>query len=1033
MIRVFIDRPILASVLALMLVIFGAVALLVLPVSRYPNVVPPQVRTSATFTGSDAATVAQTVATPLEQAINGVDGLIYIQSSSSNDGSAVVTATFSVGTEGDQAATDVLNEVNQARPQLPQDVIDRGITIETASPQLTAVISLFSETGTFDELFVSNYADINIVDRIRRLPGVGRVVNFTQRNYAMRVWLDPAKLESFGLDAVDVIASVREENAAVSGGTLGGSPAPEDQVFSYVATAEGRLMLAQEFRDIVLRAEPGGATVTLGDVARVELGAQTYGSAARYSGKVAAQIGIFQSPDANALALLDAIKAEMAVVEERLPPGLGYEIGFDTSRFVSAAVIEVVKTLGLAILLVVLVVYLFLQRGVATLIPSIVIPVALTGSFAVMFPLGFSVNQLTLLGLILAVGLVVDDAIVVVENVQRHLDDGEPPETATGSAVSEVLGPIIATTAVLFALFVPVAFIPGISGLLYNQFSLTVAIAVGLSTLMSLTLTPALSRRLLRRVERAPAAPFRAFNAGLDRLGRGYCAVLDRLSGHKAVAVIALVVVATITAGLFSQRPTGFVPSEDQGYFVINVQLPEAAAFQRTREVVFEIEERVREIPGVRDVVAVAGRSFVGNVNAPYFGFLIPILEPWAERGPDTSATALIERLRGEFVGYQKARVQIFNAPPIPGVGSTGGVRLQMQGLDFQETDALAAQAEEFIGALNQRPEIGSAFTTFTASVPQYEFDIARDKAEQAGVPVRRLFDVTQANLGSAFVNEFTRFGQTYNVFVQAEPAARDSVADLADLSVRNRDGAPVPLDTLLDARVATGPQAISRYNLFPAVEIQAQTAPGASSGEVVAAVEETADEVLGPGFGFEWTGATFQQKQSAGWTPLIFTLAIGFVFLVLAAQLESLSMPLVIMLSVPFAALGGIGALTVAGLDLDIFGQIGLLMLVGLSAKNAILIVEFARSQRMDGLGPVEAALSAARLRLRPILMTAVSFILGALPLILSTGAGANARISLGTTVIGGMLATTVLSLLLVPVLYVIVEDLRARRLGKG
>jgi len=1022
----FISRPVFASVIALILVIFGGVALLVLPVSRYPNVIPPQVRTSATFTGGDATTVADTVATPLEQAINGVDNLIYIQSTSSNDGVATVSATFAVGTDPDISAVDVLTEVNEARPQLPSAARDRGITIETASPQITAVISLVAESDRYDELFLSNYATINIVDRIRRVEGVGRVVNFTRRDYAMRIWLDPAKLDYFRLDPVDVINAIRAQNAPFAGGAIGAEPAPEGQDFSYTISTKGRLETAQQFKDIVLRARPDGTVVTIDDIARVELGAQSYGSAAHFSGDTAAQIGIFQAPDANALELLTAINTEMEEISQRFPPGIRYEIGFDTSRFVEAAVQEVVKTLGFAILLVVLVVFVFLQKWRATLIPSLVIPIALMGSFGLMFLLGFSVNQLTLLGLILAVGLVVDDAIVVVENVNRHLSEGEARETATRTAMSEVLGPIIATTAVLFALFVPVAFIPGISGLLYNQFSLTVAIAVGLSTLMSLTLTPALSRIILKPASGAPALPFRWFNSGFEALQAGYVWLLRRLLRLSWLVVAAFVAVVAVTVLLFVNRPTGFVPSEDQGYFIVNVQLPEAASFQRTRNVVFDIEEKIQGVAGVRDVVAIAGRSFVGNVNAPNFGFLIPILENWAERPPAQNVNAIIADLRRAFAGYQEAQVQIFNAPPIPGVGSTGGVRLQLQGLNYQGPKLMAAQAQAFIDALNQRPEVGRAFTTFSAGVPQIDFTVNRERAEQAGVPIGRLFNSTQSFLGSTFVNEFNKFGQTYRVFVQADTQARDALADIAMLKVKNTSNAMVPLETLIDAEYTTGPQAVSRYNLFPAVEIQAQPAPGISSGELVAAMEQTAAEALPGTFGYEWTGAVFQQKQAAGWSPIIFTLAVLLVFLVLAAQFESLSLPFVVVLAVPFAVFGAISGLAIAGLDLDIFGQIGLLMLVGLSAKNAILIVQFARSKKSEGVGYVDAVIEAARLRLRPILMTALSFILGVMPLIISTGAGANARISLGVTVVGGMLAATILSLLMVPVIYVLIERIR-------
>ncbi|NBB69073.1 MAG: efflux RND transporter permease subunit [Alphaproteobacteria bacterium] len=1028
MIAFFTARPVFAAVLALVVVLFGLVALLVLPVARYPDITPPQVRTSAVFTGGDANTVAESVAIPLEQAINGVDDLIYVESTSGNDGRAVVAATFAVGTDPDLAAVDVLNAVNEARPQLPATVQDRGVTIDTASPQLTAVISLTADAARFDELFVSNYASINIVDRIRRLPGVGRVVNFTRRDYAMRLWLDPQKLDYFALDPVDVIAAVRRQNAAFAGGAVGAAPAPEGQDFALTTRAEGRLATVEEFEDIVLLAEPDGTVVTVGDVARVELGAQTYGSAARFSGEQAAQIGIFQSPDANALDLLGAIDTEMAAIAQRFPAGVDYEIGFDTSKFVEAAVREVVVTLGQAILLVVLVVYVFLQKWRTTVIPSLAIPIALVGAFGFMFVFGFSVNQLTLLGLILAVGLVVDDAIVVVENVERHLADGEDRATATLSAMREVLGPILATTAVLFALFVPVAFIPGISGRLYNQFSLTVAIAVGLSTLMSLTLTPALARVVLKPPAGEPALPFRWFNRGFDAFGRLYTRLVTRLVGLRGVVAVVMLVVVGVTAVLFVQRPTGFVPSEDQGYFIVNVQLPEAASFQRTRDVVFALEDRLLRAPGVADVVAVAGRSFIGNVDAPYFGFLIPIMADWSVRGPEQSVEAVIAGLRPELAARQDASIQVFNAPPIPGVGSTGAVRLQFQGLDFQEPAVMAREAGAFIAALNERAEVGRAFTTFTAGVPRLDFELKRERAERAGVEIGRLFDTTQAFLGAAFVNEFTRFGQTYRVFSQAEAEARDEPRDLADLAVRNEAGEMVPLDVLIDAEMATGPQAISRYNLFPAVEIQAQPAPGVSSGELVAAVEATAAERLGGDFGFEWTGSVFQQKQAGGWAPIVFALAVVFVVLVLAAQFESLAMPVVVALAVPFAVLGAMVGLAVAGLDFDVFGQIGVLMLVGLSAKNAILIVQFARYLQDGGREPVAAAVEAARLRLRPILMTALSFVLGVLPLALSTGAGANARISLGVTVVGGMTAATVLSLLLVPSLYVVVERTRRR-----
>ncbi len=1024
----FIDRPIFSGVIAIVILLVGGVAAFLLPIARFPDIAPPTIRVSATFTGGSAQDVADAVTTPLEEAINGVDGLIYLSSTSGNDGTSTIQATFEVGYDVDIAAVDVLTRVNQARSRLPAEVQALGVTVEKSSPQITGVVSLYSPDGTYDGLFLSNYAQINVIAPLNRVPGVGRVQNFSELTYAIRVWLDPERMEYLRVSPQEVRAAIEAQNTALAAGTIGQPPVPDGAAFQLQVTTTGRLATEEEFADIIVRARPDGSVVRVRDIGRVELGAENYGSWGQFSGKTSAQIGIFQSPEANALEVVGSVRAELERLSQRFPEGLEYSFAFDTTRFVQTSIREVVITLGIAIALVVATVFLFLQDWRATLIPCLAIPVSLVGSLAVFLALGFSINTLSLLGLVLAVGVVVDDAIVVVENIERNIQEGRAPRDAAKQAMAEVVGPVIATTLVLLALFVPVAFIPGITGQLYNQFALTVAIAVGLSTLVSLTLTPALSAVLLKpgRKERKGRF-FTAFNRGFDKASTRYRSGVARALRAWPLVLGGFLAMGVATAWLFVQRPTDFVPDEDQGYFIVDVQLPEGAALERTQAVVAGLERKLLDRPEVAETVAVAGSSLIGDGNASYFGFLIAVLKDWGDR--ETGADALIQQLQAELGASPDARVRVINPPSLPGIGSGGGLQLELQDYRGEGVRGLAGISERFLGEANGLPEIARAFTAFSADVPQLRLDIDRAKVEQLGVGMDALNQTVSAYLGSVFVNDFNRFGQPYRVYIQAEGKARAAPEDIGRLAVLNSQGQPVPLSTLATVSTVTGPATVRHYNLYPAVSINAQPAPGASSGEAIAALEGLAARALPGDFGYEWTGAVYQQVESGNYAPVVFALAVLFVFLVLAAQYESWVLPAVIVLAVPLAIFGAMVALLVTNTDLNVFVQIGLLLLVGLAAKNSILLVSFAADQRAEGKDMAEAALEAARLRLRPILMTAVSFILGCVPLVVASGAGANARQALGTTVIGGMLVATILTLFVTPVFYVLAERLRGRR----
>lgn len=1029
----FIRRPIFASVISILIALVGGIYAFTLPTDRFPELAPPVIQISASYPGASAQEVADAVATPLEQEINGAEGLIYISSNSTNDGRISLSATFRVGFDVNAAVADVLTRVNRANSQLPQAVRDQGVQVRKASPQLLGVAVLRAEEGSsFDELFLDNYAETQVIQQLLRVPGIGDVRSFSNARFALRIWLDPVRMEALNIGPSTVVAAVREQNVQITAGSVGGPPQPSGTAFELQLITQGRLRSQEEFANIILRADPDGTVVRVCDVGRVELGAEAYGITSRFSGQPSTTIGLFQAPGANAVQVMNGIKAVMEDLARRFPAGIRYDIASDRTTFVTVALEEVVKTLFEAILLVVIVTYLFLQNWRATLIPVLAIPVSLLGTFFPMGMLGFSLNTLSLLGLVLAVGLVVDDAIVVIENTERNIEEGQPPAEAAHNSLAEVAGPVIATTLVLLAIFVPVAFIPGITGRLYNQFALTIAISVFFSGVVSLTLTPALCALLLRprtKEEREKQqggwlrAPLRWFNRVMNGTGRRLEASVGVLSARSLLVGAAFAGLVALTVFLFLDRPTAFVPDEDQGYFFISVELPEGASLERTQAVMARVSERVRAEGSVANTVEISGNNNVANISASYAGFIIPTLKPWDDR--EESAAEVQTRLRAEFDRDADARIRIINAPSLPGIGARGGLTLRLEDRSGG-TGNLRAVTDEFVEKLARLPDVGQVFSVARSGVPQVRLEIDRPKAEQLGVPLETLFDGLRTYVGSAFVNQLNLFNRVYQVYVQGDSDARRRLEDVMRLTVPNAQGEPVQIGTLVRPRFITGDTAVGHYNTYPAAEISITAAAGSSTGAVIRLVEEQAGRELPREYAVEWTDVAYQEREAGGYAPIIFALGILLVFLVLAAQYESWTLPLVVILAVPLAVFGAVGSLTLRSLPLDIFAQIGLLMLVGLAAKNAILIVAFARDERQKGREIVKSAQDAARLRLRPILMTSLAFILGALPLAIASGAGANARISIGTTVVGGLLVATVLTLFVTPVLFTLAERFR-------
>ncbi len=1035
MVGYFIRRPVFATAIAIIMVLAGAVSYFTLPVAQFPNITPPQVVVSAKYPGASAQVVADTVTTPLEQQINGVEGMTYMSSSSSNDGSATITITFDVGYSLNTAAVDVQNRVSQAASALPAIVNQGGVTIRKQNPNFVLIVNLTSPDRSVDPVTLSNYAYLQIVDPLKRLPGVGDVQIFGERRYSMRVWLDPDKLANLGITAVDVQNAIAEQNVQVAAGKIGQSPAPPNTPFEMQVNATGRLSTPEEFGDIVVRADAGsGAVVRLQDVARIELGALQYSTSAYFADDPTVVLAIYQMPGSNALALQQSVKDTMERLSARFPQGVAYGMHYDTTRFVSASMHDVLVTLAEGLLLVVAVVYIFLQSWRTTIIPTIAIPVSLIATLAIMKAFGFSLNMLSLLGMVLAIGLVVDDAIVVVENVERQLENGKKPLDATIAAMKEVTGPIIATTAVLMAVFIPVAFIPGVAGRLYNQFALTVAISVAISAFNSLTLSPALSAVFLSHRGAPSFAPFRWFNRGFDWMSHAYARLVRGLIRFRWAMLVLFVAGIAGTFIVGKRIPSTFLPVEDQGYFFVVIQLPDGSSLQRTDEVAKTVRAVLQKEAGVDIVGSISGLNFLTGAAQSNSAVEFAILKPWDERGQLT-ASKIVASVRPKLLQIPEAVALSFDPPTIPGLGATGGFEFQIEDLTGRGSIALNEVVQGLIAEARKQPELNAQqmFSTFSTSTPQFSYDLDRNKAKMLGLNLPEIFNTLQIYLGSLYVNDFNLFGRTFRVTLQADGESRAGAGDLSKLYVRNSTGAMVPLDGLGTLRPIVGPETVPHYNNYASALINGGPAPGFSSGQAVAAMERVAQQSLPKDFSFEWTGITFQELKAGSIANIVFGLAIVFVFLILAAQYESWAMPFMVLLSVPLALFGALAALSVRNMQIDVYSQIGFVMLIGLAAKNAILIVEFARRLREEGASIVDAAMEAGRLRLRPILMTAFAFILGVLPLTFAEGAGAASRRSIGTTVFGGMLAATVLALLFVPVFYALIESARERFGARG
>ena len=1032
--RFFIDRPIFASVLSLLILLLGGLAIVALPIAQYPEITPPTIRIKATYPGASAETVAQSLAAPIEQQLSGAKDLIYFSSQCTNDGQLTTTATFAIGTDQDLANVDVQNRVKLAEPKLPQEALRQGVVVQKTSTNMLVVLSLQSSDPRFDELYLSNYATANVVDTLKRVPGAGDVVCYGAKDYAMRVWLDPDRLSQLGLTPMDVYAAIKDQNDQSSLGSLGLEPSIGKPSMTLSIQAKGRLVDPQEFGDIVVRAERDGGLVRVRDVAELDLGSYQYTSTSALNGGPTATIGLYQLPTANAFDVIESVRRELDRLSEQFPPGLRYRVTYDTTLFVEASLDDLVKTLIEAGVLVLVTIFIFLQSFRATLIPMIAIPVSIIGTFAMMAIFGFSINTLTLLGLVLAIGLVVDDSIIVVENVYRQLESGvKDPREAAVRAMQEVGGPIVATSSVLLAVFIPAALMPGITGQLYNQFALTIAFSIAFSAINSLTLSPALCAVFLRHGEPSTFRPFVLFNRGFDWLSDRYARLVQWLCRHWYAVVACFLVGCLGVWHYFRVVPTDFVPNEDQGAYFVLYQLPPGSSLLRTQEVSNRIQEIVRRDEAVADAIQINGLNFLTGSLSTNAGVVIVTLKPWDERDPATeNVRSIIMRAAPDLRSMPEAIVQPAPPPPIPGLGAVGGWQLQLEALAGQDFDALAEVADAFLAEAATRPELSGLNTPFTNRVPMITLEIDRTRVYALGLDMGTVFDTLGTTMGQAFVNNYNQFGQVYNVMVQGEAGSRMTTMDVMQLRVKNRTGELVPFASFATASIATGTDNATHYNLYNTIQVNGATTAGYGSGDSIKAIDEVAAATLPEGFSYEWTGTTFQEIESAGLAPYVFGLAIVAIFLLLAALYESWLLPFNVLLAVSFAVLFALIALHIAGRSLDVYAQIGLVMLVGLAAKNAILIVEFAKVRADTGEAVIDAASEASRLRLRPIMMTSFAFILGILPLVVATGAGAQARQSIGITVLGGMLGSTIMDQLVVPTFFYMFYSLR-RKSGFG
>ncbi|WP_346839352.1 multidrug efflux RND transporter permease subunit [Microbulbifer sp. SAOS-129_SWC] len=1037
-----IRRPRFAFVISIVITLAGVLSLPLLPVSQFPDITPATINVKASYAGASAAVVRDSVAVPIESQVNGVEGMAYMSSTSGNDGSYSLTVTFDSGIDGDIAQVNVQNRVQQAMSSLPEDVKRSGVNVTKQTSTLLLVVNLFGDDKKFDDLFLANYAEIYLKDELARVPGVSNVTIFGARNYSMRIWLNPDRMAALDVTAQDVVAAVQAQNLQVAAGQLGAPPISKQQQFQYNIIAQGRLVTPEQFGEINLRARPDGGMVKIKDVARVELGGQSYASYGLLDNKPSAVIGIYQLPDANAIDVAAGIKAKLAQLSQRFPEGLQAEALYDTTLFVEASVQEVVVTLLIALVLVIIVVYVFLQDWRSTLIPAIAIPVSLIGTFALMLALGMTINTITLFALILAIGIVVDDGIIVVENTQRLIGEGLAPKAAALESMREVTGPVIVTTLVLMAVFVPVMLMPGLTGKMYQQFAITISVAVLISSINALTLSPALCATMLKaepgeKTKNADTASsgrgglFGLFNRALHGATGFYMHLVGFCVRRPLIGIASIFGLFALCYWLFTSTPTGFIPDEDQGTFMLHVQLPDGASLERTGPVVNKVTDILLQEKGVAHVVGVPGYNMLASSAASNAAMMFAVLKPWDER-PDRadSQFAIMRRVQQKVAAIPGAQVMAFAMPPLPGIGSVGGFEFILEDLQGRSTTELAQVMYDLLGAANQSPEIARAFTSYQATTPQLELTVDKDKAHNLGVPLVDVYSTLQTLLGGYYVNDFNLYGKVFRVMVQADARFRDKEEDLAGFYVRAKSGGLVPITSVAEITPIVAPQTIERYNLYNSVTINGAAAPGYSSGQAMNTMQRLAAQ-LPDGYGYEWTGTSLQEISSGNMAPILFSLAVVFVYLFLVAQYESWSIPLAVILCVPIALAGGLLAVKVAGSDNNLYTQIGLVLLIGMAAKSAILITEFASVERDSGKSIAEAAVNATRLRFRAVVMTALSFVLGVIPLLVATGAGAVSRISLGLAVFGGMLAACLFATLLVPVYYGLMQGMREKIKG--
>ncbi len=1040
--KFFIERPIFATVISLIIVLAGLVAMKVLPVEQYPNIVPTEIQISAVYPGATAEVLADTVAAPLEQEINGVKNMIYMYSNATSSGYLTIGVVFDIGTDPDQATIDVNNKVQAASSKLPPEVTKQGVTVEQKSNSILQVITMRSTSKQYDTVYVSNYALLNVLDEIKRIKGVGSASLFASQDYSMRIWLSPDKLADYDLTPQDVISAIQEQNSQFAAGQFGQEPMDVYQPYTYSVNTKGRLVDEKEFGEIILKADADGSMLRLKDVARIELGAQDYSVNSTFNGEESVAFAVYLQPGANALETAGLVEAKMEELSKSFPEGIVYDIPYDVTMFVNVSINEVVHTFFEAVLLVILVVYLFLQNFRATLIPILAVPVSIVGAFAGMYVLGFSINLLTLFGLILAIGIVVDDAIIVLENVERLMREEKlSPKEAAIKAMQEVSGPVVAVALVLSSVFLPIAFLGGMTGVMYKQFSVTIAVSVLISALVALTLTPALCALIIKpeRGHKEPMAFFRWFNSFFNKLTDLYLSGVRFFLNNRKTAVLCFAAVIAAIVALFKIIPGGLVPNEDQGNLLMSYSMPPASSLPRTTKFTEKVGSQVRENPNVKDVLTINGFNMLSATQNTYSGISFIILKDWAERQQASqSADALAQTFTGLGMSQPEGIGFSFSMPPIMGMSTSGGFEGFIQNRAGKSSAELMAKTEEFINAANEHPALSNVKTTFSVSTPQYRIDLDREKARVLNVPINAIYSVMQATFGSLYVNDFTYLGRNFRVTLQSEAKFRRSPDDLRYVYVKSNSGQLVPLSTLIKVERITGPELINRFNIFPAAKVLGDPAPGYSSGQAIAAMEEVAEKVLGPDYTLSWIGSAYQEKLTGGASTQAFIFGLIMVFLILSAQYEKWSLPVVVILSVPFAVLGSLLATWLRGIENDLYFQVGLVTLIGLAAKNAILIVEFAVMKVQEGLTYAEAAVEAAKLRFRPIVMTSLAFTFGVLPLALSTGAGAGSRHAIGTGMVGGMIVSTFVATLFVPMMFAIIgetfdeENILRRKISK-